>query len=99
MAEVNTVELKLDPKYDHYTYPTMNPTTGPGHPGHTTPEHDALVAKFREELEKEGHTERLDTISLVRFPLPPSPFSHSLFPRIDVANKVRLAPIPEGQEV
>lgn len=63
MAEV--IGLKTDPKYDSYTFPTTNPTTGPGHPGHTTPEQDALVVKMREELEKEGHTERLDTITLV----------------------------------
>ncbi|KAH8149993.1 uncharacterized protein LAJ45_06146 [Morchella importuna] len=67
MGEVSTVDLKLDPKYDHYTFPTTNPATGPGHPGHTTPEQDALVVKFREELEKEGYTERLDTITLLRF--------------------------------
>lgn len=64
MTEI--VELKLDPKYDHYTYPTTNPATGSGHPGHTTPDQDASVVKIREELEKEGYTERLDTINLVR---------------------------------
>lgn len=64
MAEIR--ELTLDPKYDIYTYPITNPTTGSGHPGHTTAEQDALVVQMRVELEKEGHTERLDTINLVR---------------------------------
>lgn len=64
MAEIR--ELTLDPKYDNYTYPITNPATGTGHPGHTTPEQDALVVRMREELVNEGHTERLDTINLVR---------------------------------
>lgn len=38
-----------------------------GHPGHTTPEQDAAVAKLRAELEKEGYTERLDTHTLVAY--------------------------------
>ena len=55
-----------DPKYDRYTYPLVSSNKAPGHPGHTTPEQDALVMVFRAELEKEGHTERLDTHTLVR---------------------------------
>lgn len=76
MAEIH--EPTLDPKYDNYTYPITNPATGSGHPGHTTPEQDALVSKMREELEKEGHTERLDTINLVRpfLRVPPKNVNH-----------------------
>lgn len=51
--------------YDTYTYPTTSPDSGSGHPGHTTPEQDAKVVQFREELKKEGVTERLDTHTLV----------------------------------
>ncbi|KAI5790735.1 phosphatidylinositol transfer protein [Peziza echinospora] len=53
--------------YDRYTYPTVSSTKLPGHPGHTTPEHDAAVVQFRAELESEGFTERLDTHTLLRF--------------------------------
>lgn len=56
-----------DPKYDHYDFPTTNADDGPGHPGHTTPEEDAKVVELRTELEKEGHKERLDTLTMVRF--------------------------------
>ena len=59
-------ELKLDPKYDHYDYPTTAPESQPGHPGHTTPEQDAQVYQLRTQLEREGYTERLDTLTLVR---------------------------------
>lgn len=52
-------------KYDHYTFPTTNPESGEGHPGHTTPEQDAKVLELRGVLEKEGYTERLDTHSMV----------------------------------
>ncbi|TGZ84280.1 hypothetical protein EX30DRAFT_357811 [Ascodesmis nigricans] len=53
--------------YDTYTYPTTSPDSGAGHPGHTTPEQDAKVVQLREELQKEGVTERLDTHTLLRF--------------------------------
>ena len=59
-------ELKLDPKYDHHDYPTTAPESQPGHPGHTTPEQDAQVYQLRTQLEREGYTERLDTLTLVR---------------------------------
>ncbi|PWW78417.1 hypothetical protein C7212DRAFT_293415 [Tuber magnatum] len=53
--------------YDHYTFPTTNSESGEGHPGHTTPEQDAKVLELRGDLEKEGYTERLDTLSMLRF--------------------------------
>lgn len=59
-------ELKLDPKYDHYDYPTNAPETMSGHPGHTTAEQDAAVASLRGQLEQEGYSERLDTLTMVR---------------------------------
>lgn len=53
-------------KYDTYTYPTVSSNASPGHPGHTTPEQDAMVVRLRTELEAEGYSERLDTNSMVR---------------------------------
>jgi len=59
--------MDLDPKYDHYTYPTTSPDNRPGHPGHTTKEQDATVHQFRMLLEQAGYTQRLDTLTLLRF--------------------------------
>lgn len=56
----------LDPKYDHYDYPTITPTNQSGHPGHTTPEQDAQVHQLRAMLEQAGYHDRLDTLTLVR---------------------------------
>ncbi|KAK4998642.1 cytosolic factor, phosphatidylinositol/phosphatidylcholine transfer protein [Elasticomyces elasticus] len=60
-------EFALDPKYDHYDYPTTSPTDQTGHPGHTTPEQDAQVHQLRAALEQAGCTERLDTLTMLRF--------------------------------
>lgn len=59
-------ELPLDPKYDHYDYPTTSPTVQSGHPGHTTAEQDAQVFQLRSALEAEGYTKNLDTLTMVR---------------------------------
>ena len=58
-------ELKTDPKYDDYDYPTTSPTVQSGHPGHTTPEQDAQVFQLRTQLEQAGYKDRLDTLSMV----------------------------------
>ena len=58
-------ELKTDPKYDDYEYPTTSPNVQSGHPGHTTPEHDAQVFQLRTQLEQAGYTKRLDTLCMV----------------------------------
>ena len=58
--------MNLDPKYDHYDYPTTAKNGQSGHPGHTTPEQDAQVYQLRMKLEADGYTERLDTLTLVR---------------------------------
>jgi hypothetical protein len=58
-------ELKTDPKYDDYDYPTTSPEGQSGHPGHTTPEQDAQVFQLRTQLEQEGYKERLDTLCMV----------------------------------
>jgi hypothetical protein len=60
-------KLATDSKYDQYDFPTTAPDAVPGHPGHTTPEHDAKVHQLRTILEQEGYTERLDTLTLLRF--------------------------------
>lgn len=52
---------------EEYGYPAVSHNTASGHPGHTTPEQDALLLQFRSELQKEGYTERLDTHTLVCF--------------------------------
>jgi hypothetical protein len=57
---------KFDPKYDNYDFPSVSATNLPGHPGHTTPTEDAQVFQLRAMLEGAGHTERIDTITLVR---------------------------------
>ena len=59
-------ELKQDPKYDNYDFPTVSPTNQSGHPGHTTPEQDAQVHQLRSMLEQAGCKERLDTLTMVR---------------------------------
>jgi hypothetical protein len=64
MASQNP-HIELDPKYDHYDYPTTSPNKQSGHPGHTTPEQDAQVFQLRTLLEQAGYTERLDTLTLV----------------------------------
>ena len=64
MASQNP-HIELDPKYDHYDYPTTSPHKQSGHPGHTTPEQDAQVFQLRTLLEQAGYTERLDTLTLV----------------------------------
>jgi len=58
-------KLELDPKYDHYDFPTTSPTPQSGHPGYTTAEQDAKVHQLRMMLEQQGYTERLDTLTLV----------------------------------
>lgn len=60
-------KLPTDPKYDQYDFPTTAPDAVSGHPGHTTPEQDAKVHQLRTMLEQEGYTERLDTLTLLRF--------------------------------
>ncbi|KIN00864.1 hypothetical protein OIDMADRAFT_145023 [Oidiodendron maius Zn] len=57
--------MELDPKYDHYDFPTTSPNAHSGHPGHTTPEQDAQVYQLRMMLEAAGYKERLDTLTLV----------------------------------
>jgi hypothetical protein len=66
MASAAAPKQDLDPKYDNYDFPTVSPNNQSGHPGHTTPAQDAQVHQLRMMLEAEGHTLRLDTLTLVR---------------------------------
>ena len=59
--------MELDPKYDHYDFPTTAPESKSGHPGHTTKEQDAAVHQLRMSLEQAGYKERLDTLTMLRF--------------------------------
>ncbi|KAI6365699.1 cytosolic factor, phosphatidylinositol/phosphatidylcholine transfer protein [Pyricularia grisea] len=59
--------LQLDPKYDDYDFPTVAPVPAPGHPGHLTAEQQAQVSQLRLMLESQGYTDRLDTLTLLRF--------------------------------
>lgn len=74
MAATGPHELKLDPKYDHYEFPTTAPTPQNGHPGHTTPEQDAQVFQLRSILEEAGYTQNLDTLTLVCYLCPTYPY-------------------------
>ena len=64
-ATPGTHELKLDPKYDDYDFPTVAPVAQNGHAGHTTDEQDAMVFQLRTMLEQAGYTKNLDTLTLV----------------------------------
>ncbi|KAK7527956.1 CRAL-TRIO domain-containing protein [Phyllosticta citriasiana] len=59
--------LKTNPKYDDYDFPTVPADPLPGHPGNLTPEQEKAVEDLRAALEKEGYTERLDTLTMLRF--------------------------------
>lgn len=59
--------IKPDPKYDDYDFPTTAAEPQPGHPGWTTEEQDAQLYQLRSMLEQEGYTDRLDTLTLLRF--------------------------------
>lgn len=68
MAAIPERPVPLDPKYDHiYDYPTTSPTKQSGHPGHTTEVQDSQIQQLRSQLEAAGYTERLDTLTLLRF--------------------------------
>ncbi|KAM5474310.1 cytosolic factor, phosphatidylinositol/phosphatidylcholine transfer protein [Microsporum audouinii] len=59
--------MDLNPKYDDYDFPVEAATQQDGHPGHLTEQQIASVHQLRMLLEAEGYTERLDTLTLLRF--------------------------------
>ena len=70
MAKPTTHEVPLEPKYDHYDFPTISATAQSGHAGHTTPEQDAKVHQLRTMLEQAGCKDRLDTLTMVCLSIP-----------------------------
>jgi len=58
---------ELDPKYDDFDFPIISPNATPGYSGHNTPQQDAQVFQLRAMLEQAGYTQRLDTLTLLRF--------------------------------
>jgi hypothetical protein len=75
-ATTGTEGIQLDPKYDDYDFPIVSPVKINGHPGHLTPEQNAAVKQLRESLEKQGYTDRLDSLTLVCIYLILSPRGH-----------------------
>ena len=67
MAATEDKPAPAPSKYDDYDFPTTAPEPQSGHPGHTTAEQDAKVEQLRGMLEQLGYTERLDTLTLLRF--------------------------------
>ncbi|EGY17177.1 SEC14 cytosolic factor [Verticillium dahliae VdLs.17] len=61
------VAPELDPKYDNFDYPTKAAKAQDGHPGHCTEAQKAQIHQLRMMLESEGVTQRLDTLTLLRF--------------------------------
>lgn len=71
-ATTGTAGIDLDPKYDDFDFPIVAPVKANGHPGHLTDEQNAAVKTLRESLEKQGYTDRLDSLTLVCLPCPRS---------------------------
>ncbi|KAJ2977564.1 hypothetical protein NUW58_g7773 [Xylaria curta] len=59
--------MELDPKYDHYDFPTTAVEARDGHAGYLTAGQQAQVHQLRMMLESEGFKKRLDTLTLLRF--------------------------------
>lgn len=70
-APQETGGMELSPKYDDFDFPIVSANQASGHPGHLTPEQMEKVKQLRESLEKQGHTDRLDTLTLVSIPFCP----------------------------
>lgn len=65
---------ELDPKYDDFIgqFPTVAPISDPadekkGYPGHVDEAQKAQLFQLRSMLEAEGYTQRLDTLTMLRF--------------------------------
>ncbi|VUC25417.1 unnamed protein product [Clonostachys rosea] len=59
--------MELNAKYDDYDFPYTAPEAQNGHAGFLTKEQIAQVEQLRMMLEAEGCTDRLDTLTLLRF--------------------------------
>ncbi|KAM0324776.1 hypothetical protein ACHAQA_007740 [Verticillium albo-atrum] len=63
----STAAPELDSKYDNFNYPTKAAVAQDGHPGHCTEAQKAQIHQLRMMLEAEGLTQRLDTLTMLRF--------------------------------
>lgn len=59
--------MDINPKYDDYDFPYEAAEAQDGHAGHLTQQQIAQVHQLRMMLESEGYTQRLDTLTLLRF--------------------------------
>ncbi|KAH7134658.1 CRAL-TRIO domain-containing protein [Dactylonectria estremocensis] len=59
--------MDLNPKYDDYYFPIKAAEEQTGHAGYLTEGQIAQVHQLRMMLEAEGYTDRLDTLTLLRF--------------------------------
>lgn len=59
--------MDINPKYDDYYFPVKAPQEKKGHAGYLKEDEIAKVHQLRMLLEAEGYTERLDTLTLLRF--------------------------------
>lgn len=59
--------MDINAKYDDYDFPTKAAEKQDGHAGYLTEQQIAQVNQLRMLLEAEGFTERLDTLTLVRW--------------------------------
>ncbi|CAM1509092.1 Fc.00g028310.m01.CDS01 [Cosmosporella sp. VM-42] len=59
--------MDINPKYDDYDFPTQAAQKQDGHAGYLTEAQIAQVHQLRMMLEAEGLTDRLDTLTLLRF--------------------------------
>ncbi|PHH84367.1 hypothetical protein CDD83_2059 [Cordyceps sp. RAO-2017] len=59
--------MDVNAKYDNYDFPHTAAEPQTGHAGHLTEQQIAQVHQLRMMLESEGYTERLDTLTLLRF--------------------------------
>ncbi|KJZ77290.1 Sec14 cytosolic factor [Hirsutella minnesotensis 3608] len=59
--------MDVNPKYDDYDFPHVAAEPQPGHAGNLTEQQIAQVNQLRMMLEAEGFTDRLDTLTMLRF--------------------------------
>ncbi|KAE8392194.1 CRAL-TRIO domain-containing protein [Aspergillus alliaceus] len=59
--------MDQNPKYDNYDFPYTAVMPQDGHAGHLTEQQIAKVHQLRMMLEAEGYTDRLDTLTMLRF--------------------------------
>ncbi|KND89300.1 Sec14 cytosolic factor, partial [Tolypocladium ophioglossoides CBS 100239] len=66
-TSLESIAMDLDTKYDNYDFPYTAAEAPQGHAGNLTEEQIAQVHQLRMMLESEGYTDRLDTLTMLRF--------------------------------